>query len=657
VTSSSTPIERVLDRLQKVRRNSEGWAALCPAHDDHDPSLSVSQGKDGKVLIKCHAGCDIKHVLEAMGLKLTDLYVTRGKARKRPQKLETRYEVRDGSGCLVALHVREDRADGKRFWWERPTGEKGLGGLPVTDLPLYGAETLLALPDNALVVLTEGEKAKDALTEVSVNAVGTVTGANATPTDAVMAPLLRFRIVLWPDFDDPGRKHMARIAARLWTWGHSDIHLVDWQEAPPAGDAADAVAQGADVEGLLASASCWRPPGVDLAALLDDIRVMIRRYVVLAEDQLSAVALWVVHTYAFDAAECTPYLEIYSPEKRSGKTRLLEVLNLLVAKPWLTGRVTAAVLVRKIARDRPTLLLDESDAAFKGEKEYAETLRAVLNSGYRRGGVASLCVKQGGDFELKDLPVFGPKALAGIGKLPDTIRDRAIPIELRRKAPGEHVERLRLRDAQAESESLREGLEEWASLAVPTLERARPEVPNALDDRAADVWEPLLAIADSAWGQWPARARTAALALSAGATREDDSLGVTLLRDIRVLFQRQGVNRMSTAELLAALLVMEEAPWGDLWGRPLDTRRLAKILRPYGIRPHVVRIGERTPSGYDSSDFGDAWNRYLPSENPQQAQHPQHFNGFDKSNVEDVEDVEVPTDIEHLGEEVTEWTG
>jgi hypothetical protein len=181
------------------------------------------------------------------------------------------------------------------------------------------------------------------------------------------------------------------------------------------------------------------------AELLVKLIKFIRRFVALSEAKALVIALWIVHTHTLDAAETTPYLNISSAEKRSGKTRLLEVLSLLVARAWFTGRVTSAVLVRKVAAETPALLLDESDAAFKGNREYAETLRGVLNAGFRRGGVASLCVGQGANLAYKDFPVFCAKAIAGIGTLPDTVADRSIPIELRRRRQSERVERFRLR--------------------------------------------------------------------------------------------------------------------------------------------------------------------------------------------------------------------
>lgn len=351
---------------------------------------------------------------------------------------------------------------------------------------------------------------------------------------------------------------------------------------------------------------------VEGAALLNIVMAFVRRYVVLSEKAAVAVALWIVHTYAIEAAEATPYLNITSAEKRSGKTRLLEVLSLLVARPWPTPRATAAVLVRKLARGMPTLLLDESDAAFRGNREYAEALRAVLNAGWRRGGAACLLVKKGGDWLPQDFTVFGPKAIAGIGRLPDTVADRSIPIVLKRRAPNEQVERFRWREAREAAGPLRERLEQWTSANLDTLAEARPQIPTDLDDRAADGWEPLLAIADAVGGGWPERARRAAVALSAGEEREEDSLGVRLLRDIQLVFTERGTDRLSSEDLVAALNEMDEAPWGDLRGKPLDKRSLARRLRPYEIRPKQVRVGDRTLKGYKREFFHDAWGRYIP---------------------------------------------
>ncbi|MEK7214362.1 MAG: topoisomerase, partial [Chloroflexota bacterium] len=200
------------------------------------------------------------------------------------------------------------------------------------------------------------------------------------------------------------------------------MKVVELPGLPEHGDVSDWLDVGHVYEELrtvVERAEAWRPvPAADGGELLREIENFIRRFVVMTNAQAALVSLWVIHTHAFDAADVTPYLAITSAEKESGKTQLLETLELLVADPWFTARVTAAVLVRKIDAEGPTLLLDESDAAFGADKEYAAALRSVLNSGYRRGGKASCCVGQGASISYKDFSTFCPKAIAGINKLP-----------------------------------------------------------------------------------------------------------------------------------------------------------------------------------------------------------------------------------------------
>jgi hypothetical protein len=130
-----------------------------------------------------------------------------------------------------------------------------------------------------------------------------------------------------------------------------------------------------------------------LAALLDAVGTLLSKYVVFRSTaQRTAVVLWIAHAHALKAFEVTPYLNVRSAEKRSGKTRLLETLAELVPRPWLTVQPTEAVLFRKIAKEAPTVLLDEVDTIFKGPStDQTEGLRAVLNSGYRRGATVDRC--------------------------------------------------------------------------------------------------------------------------------------------------------------------------------------------------------------------------------------------------------------------------
>jgi hypothetical protein len=374
----------------------------------------------------------------------------------------------------------------------------------------------------------------------------------------------------------------------------------------------------------------------DGSRLLEKLQGFIRRFVFLSEPQNVVVTLWVAHTFTFESADATPYLTITSAEKQCGKSRLLEILESLAANAWLTGRVSVAVLARKVEKEKPTHLLDETDASFKSGGEYAETLRGVLNTGHRRGGRYSCCVRQGDDFALQDFSTFCPKALAGIGRLPDTIEDRAIPIRLRRATEGEIPERFRRRNTEQEVKALRQDIKSWCSEIFPKLADARPDLPDELTDRQQDAVEPLLAIADVAGGDWPSIARKAVVNLCQEGQKTDESVGVQLLSDIRQVFTSRGVDRLSSAELAAVLAGIETSPWCE-WsnGRPLNAPKLARLLKPFGIQPEVSRIGEKTPRCYLRASFEDSFKRYLHDGSPcgaPQSATPQQSNDA-KANV------------------------
>jgi hypothetical protein len=347
-----------------------------------------------------------------------------------------------------------------------------------------------------------------------------------------------------------------------------------------------------------------------LGALLDAFVEFLRAYVVMTAAQSDAVALWIAHTHVLDAFETTPFLDITSPEKRCGKSRLLDLLELVVARPWRVITPSEAVVYRKIDAALPTLLLDEADAIFSNANGSTEPLRALLNAGNRRGTTVPRC--SGPTQQLVDFGVFCAKALAGIGDLPDTVRDRSIVVRLARKRPDESARRFRRREALETAEPIAQSLASWAQDAVPDLEAARPEIPHALDDRAEEAWEPLLAIAELAGGEWPERARRAALELSASRDAEDEALGPWLLRDVRYIFDTRGVDRISSVDLAASLSELETSPWGNIRGKPLDARGLARRLKHFGIRPHTVRLDDQTTaSGYPREAFEDAFARYL----------------------------------------------
>jgi hypothetical protein len=348
--------------------------------------------------------------------------------------------------------------------------------------------------------------------------------------------------------------------------------------------------------------------------LLDDISEFLQTYIVMRPEEADVIALYIVHTHAIIATMFTPYLHIFSPVLRCGKTTLLDILSLLVAKPWATGRVTAAALVRKIDQEQPTLLLDESDATFNANNDYTETLRGILNTGYYVDGKYSACVQIGGSWVSKDSSTFCAKTIAGIGRLPATVEDRAIPIRLRRKLPNEACKRFRKREVLFQAEVLRCRVALWAKRHIKAVEVASPAMPNELNDRQQDVCEPLVAIADCSGGEWPARSRRALVALLGTGKRPDDSQAVELLADIRACLDQHGTDRMRSQMLVDRIISNEESLWcTSSRRRRLTQTELARLLEPFDVTPRDIRFDHCIFKGYRREDFEDAWARYLPA--------------------------------------------
>lgn len=348
------------------------------------------------------------------------------------------------------------------------------------------------------------------------------------------------------------------------------------------------------------------PEEVDGDDLLNRIVVALRHYVVLPEHVAEAAALWAVHTHAFDLWQVTPRLAISAPTMGSGKSVMLDVLASMVPRPLEAANLSTAVVFRAVENFRPTLMIDEVDT-FLGDND---ELRGVLNSGYRKGGTALRC--EGDNHELKAFSTFAPVATAGIGRLPGTLADRSIHAELQRKRPDEHVSGFR----SDRIDHLRELSRQMARFVLDNkseLSGAEPTMPPGIFNRKADNWRPLLSIADIAGGEWPARARAAAVALSTVDADDAESLKVQLLSDIKSIFEAQTEDRMPTKDLVAALHELEERPWNDFRrGKPLSTRQLGDMLRSFKIVSTTIRFANgRVAKGYRESGFKEAFSRYL----------------------------------------------
>jgi hypothetical protein len=497
----------------------------------------------------------------------------------------------------------------------------------------YRLPELLAA-DDRVVYVVEGEKDAETLASVDLPATTSSQGAGKWPTGWGKQYFENRKVVVVPDNDDPGRAHAEQVAADLFPYAQ-EVRVLHLPDLPDKGDVSDYLV-GHTVEDLILlvkETPKWEPrrkvvAHAGTAELLEAVCQALERYVVFPEKYrehlVRTLALWALHTYVYECFPTTPYLEITSPTKQSGKTRLFEVLDRLVARSWFTQSITAAVLFRKGERLHPTLLLDETDSSLSKDPEQVQAIRNCLNAGYRRGGKVTRCV--GSNHDDKDFDVYFPKAFAGIGDaVPDTVRDRSIPIVLRRRARSDRVpERFREKRADRYLLPIGEQLAAWAEWAKERLEDAEPHLPDELTDRAQDCWEPLLAIAELAGGDWFERTTAAAIALHDTVDDLDDDM--LLMEHIREAFNGEDDperDRMPTADMLRGLVDRGDgSKWANLWADAVADQwsdaklkaagsTLARMLKPYGITPGKWRVGNTTVRGYYRSQFGEAWDTYL----------------------------------------------
>lgn len=352
----------------------------------------------------------------------------------------------------------------------------------------------------------------------------------------------------------------------------------------------------------------WPDP-VDGAALLEEMRQTIERYMALLPGVSVATALWVLADWALDAWTIFPRLAIVSPTMRCGKSRLLDILEALVPRPKPTVNLSVAVLFRIVDRYRPTLLIDEAD---RFVNERAEELIGILNAGHKRGATVERV--EGDGHEVRSFDAFGPAVLARIGTFINTLTDRSIRLPQRRRAKGEKVDRLNLRTIKEELLPLRRKSMRWAADHVEALKMAEPTPLAELDDRAWNNWEPLFAVADAVGGSWPSEARVAVRALCGADAPLDEGTGVELLWDLKTIFDDRKAAKLATGAILDALKAIAERSWST-WGKSqkgLNDQGLAMLLKPFGLRSKDVKLEGKTLKGYERAAFEDAWGRYPP---------------------------------------------
>ena len=556
---------------------------------------------------------------------------------------------KDGSTWGYQYRPDSPRLNGKGpVKYETPTGQRN--GIDVPP----GVGPLLDDP-NVPLFITEGVKKADAavvagLACVALPGVWSWRGRNGSGGKTAVADwhdiaLDGRRVVLAFDSDVTAKQSVRRALDELAGYLASKGAAVEYAHLPELGDGKcglDDYLAAHSVEELWTLVrpdppavveAIPEPPAEPIpapratltftgnpAGLLDEIAKWFRQYLAVpSEHYITVMVLWAAHTWAVEAFYVTPRLIIDSAEPESGKTRCLELFNLVCRAPIFTMNTTIAALYRRLDGEPRTVLLDETDAVFaKGAAQNHEDLRALLNAGYKRGATVDRCIGEGGNMVVKEFPAFAPAALAGIyGNMPDTITSRAVTLSMRRRSPDEEIAEFIEEDVLAEAEPLRTLLEAWAADATPKLRGARPVMPDGVRDRKAEVWRALLAIADAAGGDWPDRAREACRYFVLDTTADESSIGVRLLSDLLDIFRNPTTGDVATAvsteRILERLNELEEAPWGNWYsrsGKAMDARALAKLLKKYKVKSGTVRIGEETAKGYKRSDLWDPWTRY-----------------------------------------------
>jgi hypothetical protein len=531
-------------------------------------------------------------------------------------------------GEPVGYQIRPDRPpilEGRLAKYLSPPGSPVVLDIPPACRELIGA------PRAALWV-TEGVRKADSLASAGLTAVGLAGVQMFRCDDWDRIPLDGRRVYVVFDSDVMQKRavHSALRALRDYLGARgAEVSFVYLPTDAGKVGVDDFLAGGASVSDLYELAEDElrpappepepeRAPAQPTANLLDVIERLFCRFVRFpSEHEAAVLALFTLHTWTLAAARATPYLLLISPEKRSGKTRTLEVLELVVRQPLRASNVSAAGLFQSVEKWTPTLLIDEIDAVFAAKSESAEALRGAIGGGNRPG---SFVIRGTQDGEPQTFETYCPKVLSGIntGRMPDTIKDRSIVLAMKRRRADERVEDLFVAELAEQLEELRRRIENWAAQTIDALTQwRRPARMHALDDRLQEAWDPLLAIADHACAGWPEKARAAANALaSSNVDASEEPHGHTLLVALRKMFDADG-DALTSKAICESLNENEELPFGGYAkGAGISPRGIAKLLRPYGIKPRSVRAGEgagTNAKGYRRSQFEEVWQRYAPA--------------------------------------------
>lgn len=373
---------------------------------------------------------------------------------------------------------------------------------------------------------------------------------------------------------------------------------------------------------------------VDGQSLFEELVSTFNKYLSLEEYQAEALSLWAIFSHSYDANNISPRLLITSPEKRCGKTTLIDVLMGLVNEPLNASNITPAAMFRAIEHYGGTVMLDEADTFIKNNQE----INGIINSGHRKSQ-ASVIRCEGEKHIPRKFSTWSPCVIAMIQKPTDTIIDRSIIIEMKRKKQNDRIERFSPSKSEEELAILKKKIVRWVSDNYESLKDSNPFVSLEINDRAQDNWRPLMAIATRLGSDVLDIATNASLKLSQSGIDEEDSPAILLLSDIQEIFLTTRELKITTEALLDNLNEIEDRPWAE-WnkGRPITARQIATKLKPFGIKPRKLRIGSHTANGYELKYCEDSFDRYLNGTVPYNVPDKEGFNPLKNKDCSTVPD-------------------
>jgi hypothetical protein len=620
-------------KLAKVHWKGYQGTARCPWHHDRRPSLSVN-ARTG--LFYCHA-CGAKGGLVEFERRTSGCNLKT--AQRRIAKLANRGGGSNIRGRIVAVYSYKDekgrlryqqvRFDPKDFRFRRPDGKGGW------IWNLEGIEKILyRLPDVIpadTVYVPEGEKDVRTLKACGLIATCNPGGAGKWRQEYSRA-LKGKKVIVLQDDDAPGHKHAQAVADSIAPYA-AEVRIIP--PFPNAKDVTEWIEQGGTkrklqkmvahtppierIESLITlpeenpslPANDWRANplrGKWTVRLAED---MFQDYLVLPAGIPFVASLWTIATHIYEVFDYFPYFSVTSPTKRCGKSLFGEILGLLSARPLMSTNISEAAIFRSIASERPTLIIDEAESLRNRNSERAQYLLSILQAGFKQGSCVLRTV--GRDFHVKKFPVYCPKVVLAIGHLPDTLMDRSLLVSMRRHLATETVARFRRREATDRAAGIVSAIMIWAEKNKEQVAKAYlQQKVDFLTDREADIWEPLFAIASVAVPERLNELKQIALRFSEekAGLDVDDSEGLTLLADIRSVFEGRKDPSISSADLVTKLKSEAATNWSD----ELTQSKLARLLRPFGISPLQIWGDKRNYRGYRRGDFNSAFERYLPPE-------------------------------------------